>query len=56
MGTRLASHPELKIGSFASFFLGEFVQGHRDQVVVVTKYSSAVSGKDPYRPETIGRA
>jgi aryl-alcohol dehydrogenase-like predicted oxidoreductase len=37
-------------------FLGEFMQGHRDQVVLVTNYSSAVSGKDPYRPETIGRA
>jgi aryl-alcohol dehydrogenase-like predicted oxidoreductase len=28
-------------------FLGEFLQGHRDEVVLATKYSNAFPGKDP---------
>ena len=28
-------------------FLGEFMQGHRDSVVLATKYSNAVPGNDP---------
>lgn len=28
-------------------FLGEFMQGHRDSVVLATKYSNAAPGNDP---------
>jgi len=28
-------------------FLGEFLQGHRDEVVLATKYTNAIAGKDP---------
>ena len=28
-------------------FLGEFIKGHRDGVVMATKYSNAAAGKDP---------
>jgi aryl-alcohol dehydrogenase-like predicted oxidoreductase len=28
-------------------FLGEFMKGHRESVVMATKYSSAAAGKDP---------
>jgi aryl-alcohol dehydrogenase-like predicted oxidoreductase len=28
-------------------FVGEFIQGHRESVVLATKYSNAAPGKDP---------
>jgi aryl-alcohol dehydrogenase-like predicted oxidoreductase len=34
-------------GGTSEKFLGEFMQGHRDSVVLATKYSNAVPGNDP---------
>jgi aryl-alcohol dehydrogenase-like predicted oxidoreductase len=31
----------------SELFLGEFIKGHRESVVLATKYTNAVSGKDP---------
>lgn len=37
-------------------FLGEFMKGHRESVVLATKYSNAFPGKDPMPPATTLRA
>ena len=34
-------------GGTSEKFLGEFMQGHRDSVVLATKYSNAAPGNDP---------
>src|ERR1700722_1443343 len=35
-------------GGTSEKFLGEFMQGHRDSVVLATKYSNAAPGNDPH--------
>lgn len=37
----------LYTGGTSERFLGEFMQGHRDEVVLATKYTNAAPGKDP---------
>ena len=37
-------------------FLGEFIQGHRESVVLATKYTNAMPGTDPTRLEITARA
>jgi aryl-alcohol dehydrogenase-like predicted oxidoreductase len=34
-------------GGTSEKFVGEFIKGHRDSVVLATKYSNAVPGNDP---------
>src|SRR5262245_13169521 len=34
-------------GGSSETFLGEFMQGHRESVVLATKYTNAFAGKDP---------
>jgi aryl-alcohol dehydrogenase-like predicted oxidoreductase len=47
LGGNLIDTANLCTNGTSELFLGEFMQGHRDQVVLPTKYTNAVPSKDP---------
>jgi aryl-alcohol dehydrogenase-like predicted oxidoreductase len=47
LGGNFVDTANLYTNGASELFLGEFMQGHRDQVVLATKYTNAVPGKDP---------
>jgi aryl-alcohol dehydrogenase-like predicted oxidoreductase len=47
LGGNFIDTANLYTNGTSEVFLGEFMQGHCDQVVLATKYTSAVPGKDP---------
>src|SRR6266850_3059595 len=47
LGGNFVDTANLYTNGTSELFLGEFMQGHRDQVVLATKYSNANPGKDP---------
>ncbi len=47
LGGNFVDTANLYTNGASELFLGEFMQGHRDQIVLATKYTNAVPGKDP---------
>jgi aryl-alcohol dehydrogenase-like predicted oxidoreductase len=47
LGGNFVDTANLYTNGTSELFLGEFMQGHRDQVVLATKYTNAVPGTDP---------
>jgi aryl-alcohol dehydrogenase-like predicted oxidoreductase len=47
LGGNFVDTANLYTNGTSELFLGEFMQGHRDQIVLATKYTNAVPGKDP---------
>jgi aryl-alcohol dehydrogenase-like predicted oxidoreductase len=47
LGGNFVDTANLYTNGTSELFLGEFMQEHRDQVVLATKYTNAVPGKDP---------
>jgi aryl-alcohol dehydrogenase-like predicted oxidoreductase len=47
LGGNFIDTANLYTNGTSELLLGEFMQGHRDQVVLATKYTNAVPGKDP---------
>src|ERR1700732_1257684 len=47
LGGNFVDTANLYTNGTSELFLGEFMQGHRDQIVLATKYTNAAPGKDP---------
>jgi len=47
LGGNFVDTANLYTNGASELFLGEFMKGHRDQIVLATKYINAVPGKDP---------